>query len=119
MTIPLLLVRGRDDQVLTIRAEGGELMSGLHHLPHGSPQLMEEVAVESWSEIRRIGSFSHSITRRRIRFDLLEADLGPDHVAEGSGSGFVSVRDLRGLGIPSYVRKALDILDEHERKEAG
>jgi A/G-specific adenine glycosylase len=101
--IPLYLVRNCNGQVL-MRREAGPLMRDMLHLPHGNDALfaapLRFVAGEA------LGSFRHTVTNRRITFELFAArraaQLRPEYT-------WIDPQDLGDIPHPSYVRKALQL----------
>src|SRR5439155_16416288 len=68
MRIPIYLIVDGKGRVL-MRRESGPLMDGMFHLPHGNHSLIRgsRVAVRG---SRRVGTFRHTITNRRITFEV-------------------------------------------------
>jgi adenine-specific DNA glycosylase len=88
--------------------EEGELMTGMFHLPHGSDALFPSCSAD-FSPSRHLGSFRHTVTHRRITFDLYEAESVP-HLRESSAAyQWVHLDRLHEYPHPSYVRKALRV----------
>lgn len=103
LEIPLYVARDRRGRVL-MRRERGRLMSEMFHLPHGNDLLL----VSSRASFRPrefYGEFPHTVTHRRIRFQVWTA-------AVRSRRGFVWIdpAKLADVPHPSYVRKALALL---------
>jgi A/G-specific adenine glycosylase len=105
LEIPLFLVDDGGGRVLLELQSTGSLMTGMWHLPHGSSELLPGSDAERFRRIARLGSFRHTITRRRIRFELWEAELS--RIAEGPEARWVAPEELVSIPHPSYVRKAL------------
>ena len=103
LKIPLYLVLNRRGKLL-MRREEGALMSGLFHLPHGSGQLIRS-SESKFKPLDFLGSFRHTITNRRIRFDVWTA-----RASARKGFTWIDPRRLEEVPHPSYVRKALDFL---------
>jgi A/G-specific adenine glycosylase len=105
LQINLYVVRSEDGAVL-MEQTAGPLMTGMAHLPQTAGLL--ESAGASFSPGRGLGRFRHTITNRRIQFNVHEADL--QNVADGPGDFFwIDPRQLESVPHPSYVRKALAI----------
>ncbi len=98
--IPLYLVTDRRGRVL-MRRESGPLMNAMFHLPHGDTSLFDAtpLAVE---RRERLGSFRHTVTNRRITFEVFAA-----RAARRAGYEWIVPSELASLPHPSYVRKAL------------
>lgn len=122
MRIALYLVRDSRGRIL-LRRERGALMNALFHLPHGDNSLLagEPVAVEVGS---RIGTFRHTITSRRVEFELFEASLRRerkgDAIRDADGEEYLWIEPakLDRVPHPSYVAKALR-LARNRRHPAG
>jgi len=103
MHIHLYLVKDRDGRVL-MRRESGKLMRDMFHLPHGDTTLLTGaplriIAAES------IGTFRHTVTNRRITFELFVVARRPR--ARGPEYSWIDLASLGDIPHPSYVRKAL------------
>jgi A/G-specific adenine glycosylase len=109
--IPLFLVDDGGGRVLLELQSTGSLMTGMWHLPHGSSELLPGSDAERFRRIAKLGSFRHTITHRRIRFELWEAELSG--IGEGSEASWVAPEELGSLPHPSYVRKALALWTSH------
>lgn len=107
LLIPLLIVENDAGEVLVERARG-TLMDALFHLPQASAELVVDSS-QRFEIGERLGSFRHTITTRRITFELRAAR--PLGVSEVSGdAAFVSLSTLESLPHASYVKKALRLL---------
>lgn len=104
LRIPLLLIRLGDR--LLFQKGSGKLMRDMWHLPHGSGELMPEMATAHTAG-KRLGEIKHTVTNRRITFELFEATLASDVIAERSGREWMTIEELLREPHPSYVRKAL------------
>ena len=104
LSIPLYFVLD-DRGCVLMRREEGALMTGMFHLPHGSDALLASSS-EAFSPGRRLGSFRHTVTHRRISFELFEAE--PKDLLRESPAEFqwVDPRRIDEYPHPSYVRKA-------------
>jgi len=112
LSIPLYLVADPRGKLL-MRREEGPLMTGMLHLPHGNTLLLPDAfedAFEVGAEGESVGSFQHTITNRRIRFEVIRLPLITSRVNESAGEYvWLSPDDLGTVAIPSYVKKALHI----------
>jgi A/G-specific adenine glycosylase len=104
MRIPLYLIVDSDGRIL-MRREGGKLMRDLFHLPHGDSSLLSGRALRV-RRTRPLGTFRHTVTTRRIEFELMTATLH-DSIADGEEYLWVARDELARLPHPSYVSKAL------------
>lgn len=106
LRIALFVVRDRRGRVL-MRREGGKLMKSMFHLPHGDTSLLagKPLVVRKG---QLVGSFRHTVTNRRIEFDVFEAAVAPA-VRDGDEYAWVDPSDLESVPHPSYVKKALRI----------
>lgn len=103
LRIPLYLIADARGRVL-MRRETGPLMTAMYHLPHGDTSLLPATPLRVKNR-KLLGSFRHTITTRRIEFELYAADLrgnADDHE-------WIDVTALSRVPHPSYVRKALRI----------
>ena len=106
MTIALYLVTDGDGRVL-MRREHGPLMDGMYHLPHGDASLLTGTPLAVRSR-EKIGAFRHTVTTRKIEFELFAAEPRL-RIRDCDGGEYVWIdpRELRSLPHPSYVAKAL------------
>jgi A/G-specific adenine glycosylase len=103
--IPLYLLLDRRGRVL-MRRESGPLMTSLFHLPHGDSSLLGGVPLEV-SATEPLGTFRHTVTNRRITFELFAA-RPPDAMADAPGDyTWIDLTTLDRTPHPSYVAKAL------------
>lgn len=105
MRIPLYLIVDRKGRVL-MRRESGRLMDGMFHLPHGNGSLIRgsRIAVRG---SRRVGTFRHTITNRRITFEVFVSSRPATRDARPAT--WIHPRQLSEFPHPSYVRKALQL----------
>jgi A/G-specific adenine glycosylase len=108
MTIPLFVVRN-GGRILLIREES-RLMNGLFHLPHGSAVLTSDRRA-LFIEGRALGSFRHTVTNRKILFELVDAVAGERLAEAAAEAAWVSHEELAEYPHPSYVKKAFAILN--------
>lgn len=107
VVVPLYLV-ANDRGELLMRREAGKLMTGMLHFPHGNGALFGE-AVRGFRATEMLGTFRHSVTNRRIEFQVCEAEAG-DSVGEGPDEYlWVNPEKLDTLPHPSYVKKAVAV----------
>ena len=105
LRIPLYVVTDTRGHVL-MRREEGALMNAMYHLPHGESSLLSGKPLDV---VRGslLGTFRHTVTNRRITFDVYAAEL-TSRVREGKGDRtWVDPERLGSVPHPSYVRKAL------------
>jgi A/G-specific adenine glycosylase len=102
LSVPLFIVMDQRGRIL-MRRESGRLMSGMFHLPHGNTSLLRGPCLVVRGP-ERIGVFRHSITNRRVTFEVFTG-----HRARPTNYVWVSPDDLPNLPHPSYVRKALQL----------
>jgi A/G-specific adenine glycosylase len=103
--ISLYLIIDRDGRVL-MRRESGQLMRGMYHLPHGDTTLLTGAPLRIGAAAV-LGTFRHTVTNRRITFEVLSVDGRPS--ARGSEYAWIDPVALAGIPHPSYVRKALRV----------
>ena len=100
LRIALYLVTDRRGRVL-MRRESGPLMNAMFHLPHGDTSLLSGVPLDV-ARVERLGAFRHTVTNRRIEFEVFAA------TAKRSGDyAWIDPSELSNFPHPSYVRKAL------------
>lgn len=105
MIVPLYLITDKKRRVL-MRRESGALMRSMFHLPHGDTSLLGGVTID----VRRgelLGTFRHTITNRRIEFQLFAADPTGSVRDTGDEYAWIDPRELSRIPHPSYVAKAL------------
>jgi A/G-specific adenine glycosylase len=106
MRVALYLITDRDGRIL-MRRESGRLMNALFHLPHGDTSLLSGKPLKV-RKAKSIGTFRHTITTRRIEFEVFEG-----HAGGGAGAplsrdyAWIHPADLPSVPHPSYVTKAL------------
>ncbi|HXI14275.1 MAG TPA: A/G-specific adenine glycosylase [Thermoanaerobaculia bacterium] len=109
LDIPLYLVSDAQRGVL-MRKESGALMRGMFHLPHGNDLLLPGGRAIAHLNGTVVGSFAHTITNRRIRFEVIALDQFPDCLGEGADEyKWILPGELVATPHPSYVRKALEL----------
>ncbi len=106
--IPLYLVLDRRGRIL-MRRETGKLMTAMFHLPHGNAALLDATPL-AVRDAHAVGTFRHTVTNRRITFELFRARARRTGAYE-----WIDPAALAGIPHPSYVRKALELA----RKVAG
>jgi A/G-specific adenine glycosylase len=105
LAVPLYLVSDDRGRLLFLYHEG-ELMSGMYHLPHGTAALIPSLST-SLEAGDRLGSFRHSITQRRVEFEVFRA-AGGAMVSDGRcRAEWIDPAELASVPHPSYVRKAV------------
>jgi A/G-specific adenine glycosylase len=103
LRIALYLVTDRRGRVL-MRRESGPLMTAMFHLPHGDTSLLADAPLDI-APGARLGAFRHTVTNRRIEFELFEAVILSE--AKDPLTIWIHPADLARVPHPSYVRKAL------------
>ena len=103
LRVPLYLVLDRRGRVL-MRRERGPLMGDLFHLPHGDESLLtgSPLAITS---AEMIGAFRHTITNRKVTFELFAAIL--PRKPRASEYIWIDPATLGDVPHSAYVRKAL------------
>ncbi len=105
MTIPLYYISDDRGRVL-MRRESGQLMTSMFHLPHGRATLFGANPL-SVNEKTLLGAFRHTITNRRIEFQLFSADLNGSIRESVDEYAWIDPSDLTRIPHPSYVAKAV------------
>lgn len=108
LVVPLYLISDGGGRIL-MRRETGTLMNEMFHLPHGVTSLLAGEVLEALP-LALLGRFGHSITNRRIEFEVFEAELDARVVTESRGEyAWIDPAGLDSVPHPSYVKKALRI----------
>ena len=117
MNIPLYVVTDERGRIL-LRRENGPLMTGMLQLLHGNNLLFpQHPSAAGVREISLLGRVSHTVTNRRLQFEVWTASL-PDSVAEGPDEFlWVDPQELPAHPHPSYVRKAIALYVEWDERE--
>ena len=105
--IPLYVISDAKGRVL-MRLESGPLMASMYHLPHGDTQLLTGVPLEARRR-ELLGKVRHTVTTRRIEFEVWRADVA--RRPRAAEYRWVDRETLGDIPHPSYVRKALALLD--------
>src|SRR5262249_49091815 len=107
MRVALFLITDGAGRVL-MRREEGKLMNAMFHLPHGDSSLLAGDALAVIAP-KLLGSFRHTITNRRIEFQLFSAELERQVSDRRGDYAWVDAKRLADIPHPSYVRKALSV----------
>lgn len=109
MVIPLLVVMRRGGKILFRKESEGSLLRSMLRLPHGTPDLHEDrdLALDA---TERLGSFRHTITHRRIVFEVWRATPRGRSPGNGGSWMWLKLEELASHPHPSYVRKAMAIV---------
>jgi len=84
-----------------------KLMRGMFHLPHGDTTLLTGTPLRIGAS-STIGTFRHTVTNRRITFEVFAVALSPRSLrTRGREYAWIDPAALAGIPHPSYVRKAL------------
>ena len=82
-------------------------MNAMFHLPHGNGALLGGSPFEA-RRLRLLGTFRHTVTNRRITFEVWQAELSSSRIADAADDSiWLAPADLESVPHPSYVRKAL------------
>jgi A/G-specific adenine glycosylase len=98
LRIALYLVTDRRGRVL-MRRESGPLMNAMFHLPHGNTALLPAAPLDV-APRQRLGAFRHTVTNRRIEFEVFSATAKKTR-------DYAWIDPASDFPHPSYVRKAL------------
>lgn len=110
VVIPLYIV-SNDRGAVLMRREKGSTLSGMLALPHGDGALTSSPA-RGFAKGKVLGSFRHTVTNRRIEFQVCEGHVS-EGLAESEGDyEWVQPSQLATLPHPSWVRKAIDVWRE-------
>jgi A/G-specific adenine glycosylase len=102
LRIALYLVTDRRGRVL-MRRESGPLMNAMFHLPHGNTALLPAAPLYV-APRERLGAFRHTVTNRRIEFEVFSGVIPS---AARNPHGYSWIDPASDFPHPSYVRKAL------------
>jgi A/G-specific adenine glycosylase len=106
LRIPLYIVLDLRGRVL-MRRESGKLMNAMYHLPHGDASLLGGRPFEARVG-KRLGEFRHTVTNRRITFEVYAAEL-PSRIRDSNEHAWIDPEAMRTIPHPSYVTKALKL----------
>lgn len=109
LVVPLYLIGDGGGRIL-MRRESGALMTAMFHLPHGSTALLTGKPLRVVAS-GVVGTFRHTITNRRVEFEVVRATLR-DGVADGGEYAWIDPAKLHDVPHPSYVAKALRLAVE-------
>ena len=117
VTIPVYVFTDSSGRVLFRRGEG-KLMHDMLHLPHRSDALYTHpLRISRPGPV--VGTVKHSITSRRITFEIYCPEVGARAVSDAPGEWlWLSPAELSQHAHPSYVTKVLKVV-LGERREAG
>jgi A/G-specific adenine glycosylase len=109
MVIPVFLIEDGNGSFLMFRSGERSLTRSLYRFPGGDAEITAWCPRMNIRRLARIGSVRHSITHRRIRFEVWRAEVAGDAVAETAESDFrwVHPAELNGIPHPSWVSKVL------------
>ena len=107
LRIPLYIVLDLRGRVL-MRRESGVLMNAMYHLPHGNTSLLGGKPFDA-EPGDLLGSFRHTVTDRRITFDVYAADAAGRIRESHEDTSWVDPANMHSIPHPSYVRKALKL----------
>jgi len=105
MRVALYLIVDGDGRIL-MRRESGKLMRSLFHLPHGDTLLLSGRPLRVRGA-KAIGRFRHTITTRRIEFEVFTCAGGDAGAPLSSEYAWIDPGEMAQVPHPSYVAKAL------------
>jgi A/G-specific adenine glycosylase len=106
LRIPLYIVLDLRGRVL-MRREAGPLMNAMYHLPHGDSSLLGgRPFVARPGPL--LGTFRHTVTNRRITFEVYAAEL-PSRIRDSGEHAWIEPASMPTIPHPSYVTKALKL----------
>ena len=114
LVVPVYLVTDGEGRVLLIRSSSGSLTNHMFRLPGRDDEIGAAVHLDGVRPLRHRGDVRHSITTRRIRFEVWDATVDSIGDASVGDIRWVSREELSSLPHPSWVRKVLALggLDE-------
>jgi len=107
MDVALYVIRDSRGRIL-MRREEGKLMNSMLHLPHGDTSLLSGAPLRVKAG-ELVATFRHTITTRRVAFNVYTGHLSGSIRDEGHYE-WVHPSDLAEVPHPSYVTKALALL---------
>jgi A/G-specific adenine glycosylase len=107
LRVPLYLITDRRGWIL-MRRERGRLMNRMFHLPQGNGLLVRGSRFTVHGK-KAVGKFRHTITNRRITFEVFTVPRTANREPRTGGYVWVRPTELATLPHPSYVRKALQL----------
>lgn len=110
LRLSLYLITDSDGRIL-MRRESGKLMTDLFHLPHGDSTLLGGAPLRV-TRRESLGTFRHTVTTRRIEFELFAARLA-DSIADDESYAWIDAERIDRVPHPSYVTKALRMARRH------
>ncbi|MCU1229828.1 MAG: A/G-specific adenine glycosylase [Acidobacteria bacterium] len=108
MRIALYVVRN-DEGLVLMRRERGKLMNAMFHLPHGDTTLLDGAPLPV-RDARHVGTFRHTVTNRRIAFEVFTATIAA--IADSDVYAWIDTASMSRVPHPSYVKKALALADQ-------
>lgn len=110
LDVRLFLVDDGAGRFLLQRNGNEGSFGGMFHLPHGCGRILGRDDSERFDAVEKLGSFAHSITRKRIAFEVWRA-VARDRVAERADEAiWVAPSELDSVPHPSYVGKAMKLV---------
>jgi A/G-specific adenine glycosylase len=109
MVVPVFLIGDGSGSFLMFRSGERSLTRSLYLFPGGDAEITAWCPRMTIRKVARVGSVRHTITHRRIRFEVWRAEAAGDAVAETaeSDSRWVHPAELDAIPHPSWVRKVL------------
>lgn len=107
LDVPVYLIRDERGRVLLMRRAGGGRLGRLFRLPGEDPSFGAAVHVTEIDRGRSLGVVRHTITNRRIRFEIFEGDLTGDPAGGDLELRWIDPGALDEVPHPSWVRKAM------------
>lgn len=109
LVVPVYLVTDAAGRVMLIRSSSGTMMNHMFRLPGRDEQIGAAVAIEGVRPLRHIGEVRHSITNRRVRFEVWDATIDTVCDTPGGDIRWVGRDELSSIPHPSWVRKAIEL----------
>jgi A/G-specific adenine glycosylase len=109
VVVPVFLIGDGAGSFLMLRGGERDLTKNLYLFPGENAEITGSFPHLTVHRIALVGSIRHTITHRRIRFEVWRAEAGSDSVAETAGpeARWVHPAELANIPHPSWVRKVL------------
>ena len=113
LVVPVYIVSDDEGRVMLVRSASGTLMNGMFRLPGRDDEIGAAVQIDGLEPVRHLGDVRHSITNRRVRFEVWDAVI--ERVSDGPAAAdirWVWPAELSSVPHPSWVRKAMALRGE-------
>lgn len=109
LVVPVYLVADAAGRVMLIRSSSGTLMNHMFRLPGRDGEIGAAVHIDGVRPLRHIGDVRHSITNRRVRFEVWDATIEAIGDTPVGDVRWVGLDELSSVPHPSWVRKVIEL----------